>query len=83
MKTIPIPAAVAAGALMLSGCASPSGPGAGDVLRTLVTDPTCAHHDELQGVSGAGNVPASLTFRVVRDCPASAKPGAAPSATTP
>ena len=65
---------IAAAALALSACSSIGGGGSGlaAALKEIATDPTCAHHDEVRGVTGAAGIPASLQFTLLRDCPARA-----------
>lgn len=67
MRAVLILAACAVG---LSGCAQLGiGGGAGNLdVTKILTDPACTHHDELSGVTGAGGIPASLQFKVTRDC---------------
>lgn len=66
----------AAFAASLGGCSSLGGGGGGaglaDAMKQIATDPTCAHHDEVRGVTGAAGIPASLQFTLLRDCPARA-----------
>jgi hypothetical protein len=80
MKILYLTAACAA-AFSLSACAGLAMPGAGgqnfDVNKFL-TDPSCAHHDEISGVTGAAGVPASLQFKASRDCPGVAQAPAKP-----
>ena len=67
MKTIIILAA----ALALSGCGSiPGTSGTSFDLDKFVNNPLCAHDDEIQGVTGAAGIPASLQFKAARHCPA-------------
>lgn len=87
MKTLLTGAAIVALGLSLSACAGMGLPGAGgqgfDVNKFL-TDSSCAHHDEISGVTGAAGVPASLQFKASRDCPGVAQaPAPAPAAPTP
>jgi hypothetical protein len=76
--------AAATAALGLSGCAALGGAGGGvssEGLTQILTDPRCAHDDELEGITGAAGIPASLHFKVARHCPAAAdapKPAAPP-----
>jgi hypothetical protein len=76
MKRIILAAALAAGALAMSACTSlPGTSGQNFDINKFLTDPACAHHDEITGVTGAAGVPASLQFKAARDCP-----GAQPAA---
>lgn len=61
----------AAAAVALSGCAGIPGTGGTNFdVNAFVNNPACAHDDELQGVTGAAGIPASLQFKVARHCPA-------------
>jgi hypothetical protein len=65
--------AAAVAALGLSGCGTLGGAGGGataDFLKAVATDPNCAHDDELEGITGAAGIPASLRFKVARHCEA-------------
>lgn len=56
-------------AVALSGCAGIPGTGGSNFdLNAFVNNPACAHDDELQGVTGAAGIPASLQFKVARHC---------------
>jgi hypothetical protein len=64
---------IAAAALALTGCAGIPGTGGTNFdVNAFVNNPACAHDDELQGVTGAAGIPASLQFKVARHCPAAA-----------
>jgi len=78
LKTLIIASAAAAA---LSGCAGIPGTGGTNFdVNAFVNNPACAHDDELQGVTGAAGIPASLQFKVARHCPAAPAPAAAPVA---
>ena len=64
--------ALSIAALLLASCAGFTAPGSSSNfdINKLLTDPNCAHHDEITGVTGAAGVPASLQFKAVRECPA-------------
>ena len=66
----PIIVAIAA-SLALSACAGIPGTGGTNFdINAFLNSTTCAHDDELQGVTGAAGIPASLQFKVARHCPA-------------
>ena len=77
-----IGAAVAA-ALGLAGCGTLGGGSTinGDALIRMLTDPNCAHDDEISFVTGAAGIPASLTGKAARHCPgpAARSPGSPPA----
>jgi hypothetical protein len=70
MRRLFILAAACVAAVNLAGCAGFSGAVSGPNLTQILTDPRCAHDDELEGITGAAGVPASLHFKVARHCPA-------------
>lgn len=70
MKTVILFAALACG---LSACSGLPGTGGQNFdLNKFLTDPACAHDDEIQGITGAAGVPASLQFKAARHCPGAA-----------
>lgn len=53
----------------LSGCLGiPGTSGQKFDLEKFLTDPACKHDDEIQGVTGAAGIPASLQFKASRHC---------------
>lgn len=61
--------------MALAGCGGiPGTSGQSFDLNKFLTDPSCAHDDKIQGVTGAAGIPASLQFSAERHCP-----GAAPA----
>jgi hypothetical protein len=76
MKRLIICATTGMLAASLSACGGLPGTGGQNFdLNKFLTDPACAHDDEIQGVTGAAGIPASLQFKAARHCP-----GAAPVA---
>jgi hypothetical protein len=74
--------AVLGAAAGLSACGTTGMAGDASAFKDLVTDPRCAHHDEAEGITGAAGIPASLHFKVVRDCPAAQLPAPAAAPAT-
>jgi hypothetical protein len=80
--------ALAAAAIGLSGCAQlgmggTSGADTLAALKDIVTSTSCAHHDEVEGITGAAGVPGSFHAKAVRDCPAAPAPTAAETPAAP
>lgn len=55
-----------------SGCMGLPGGGGNFDINTFLNSTTCAHDDEVQGVTGAAGIPASLQFKAARHCPGQA-----------
>lgn len=68
--------------LSLSACAALPGGATGldpkflDGVKEVLTDPSCAHHDEFRATVGAAGIPASTTVVATRDCPVKTAPAA-------
>jgi hypothetical protein len=69
-------AGFALASVALSGCAGLPGGGGNFDINAFLNSTTCAHDDEVQGVTGAAGIPASLQFKAARHCPAAGAPAA-------
>lgn len=76
---------IAATGIALSGCAGglPGMAGSSFDINGFLNSTTCSHDDEVNGVTGAAGVPASLQFKVARHCPAVTPPMATGTVVAP